>query len=318
MSESFDVIIVGGGPGGLCAGMYSARANLKTVLLEKLIPGGEIVNTAWVEDYPGFELIGGPELAKKMEDHARKFGLEIRTEAVLEVYSDGKEKVIKTDQNSYRAKTVIIASGGTPLKLGIPGEFEYAGKGVSYCALCDGAFFKGEVIAVIGGGDAAVEEGTFLTKFGSKIYLIHRRDAFRAQQIIQDRAFANSKVEVLWDTVAEGIVGNEKKVNGIKLKNLKTGEAKTLPVGAVFIFIGFIPNSYIVKDPIQKDKLGYIITNDRMETTIPGLYAIGDVRSQLCKQVTNAVGDATTAAVAAYKYIEAWKNEPAATSSPSR
>ncbi len=312
MKENFDVIIVGGGPGGLCAGLYSARANLKTVLLEKLIPGGEIVNTAWVEDYPGFDLIGGPELAKKMEDHARKFGLEIRTEDVTEVYSEGQEKVVKTDGNTYRAKAVIIATGGTPLKLGIPGELEYAGKGVSYCALCDGAFFKGEVIAVIGGGDAAVEEGTFLTKFGSKVYLIHRRDSFRAQKIIQDRAFANPKVDVVWNTVAEEIVGDGKKVNAIKLKNPNTGETQTLPVGAVFIFIGFVPNSHIIRDEINKDKLGYILTNDRMETGVPGLYAIGDVRSQLCKQVTNAVGDATTAAVAAYKYIEALKSEPAA------
>ncbi|HEU4437374.1 MAG TPA: NAD(P)/FAD-dependent oxidoreductase, partial [candidate division Zixibacteria bacterium] len=163
-------------------------------------------------------------------------------------------------------------------------------------------------------GDAAVEEGTFLTKFGSKVYLIHRRDAFRCQKIIEDRAFSNPKVEVIWDTVAEEIVGNGNKVSGVKLKNVQTGETKTLPVGAVFIFIGFVPNSHIAKDPIKKDKLGYIITNDRMETGIPGLYAIGDVRSQLCKQVTNAVGDATTAAVAAQKYIDALKNEPA----PSR
>jgi len=309
MEFIYDVVIVGGGPGGLCAGLYSARANLKTVLLEKLIPGGEIVNTAWVEDYPGFELIGGPELAKKMEDHARKFGLEIRTENVTEIYSEGNEKVVKTEENTYRAKAVIIATGGTPTKLGIPGELEYAGKGVSYCALCDGAFFKGEVIAVIGGGDSAVEEGTFLTKFGSKVYLIHRRDSFRAQKIIQQRAFANDKIEVIWNTAAEEIMGNGNKVSGVKLKNVQTGETKTLPVGAVFIFIGFVPNSNLFREPVNKDKLGYILTNDRMETNLPGIYAIGDVRAQLCKQVTNAVGDGTTAAVAAGKYIENLKDE---------
>jgi thioredoxin reductase (NADPH) len=312
MDFNYDVVIVGGGPGGLCAGLYSARANLKTVLLEKLIPGGEIANTAFVEDYPGFELIGGPELAQKMEAHARRFGLEIKTETVVEIYSEGQDKIVKTDDNIYRAKAVILATGGSPNKLGIPGEYEYAGKGVSYCALCDGAFFKGEVIAVVGGGDAAVEEATFLTKFGSKVYIIHRREAFRAQKIIQDRAFANPKIEVIWNTAAEEIVGDGKKTGGIKLKNLKTGEAKTLPVGAVFIFIGFVPNSNLFREPVKKDKLGYIITNDRMETDIPGVYAIGDVRAQLCKQVTNAVGDGTTAAVAAQKYIESLKDQPAA------
>jgi len=308
MEFIYDVVIVGGGPGGLCAGLYSARANLKNVLLEKLIPGGEIVNTAWVEDYPGFELIGGPELAKKMEEHAVKFGLEIKTENVVEIYSEGQDRIVKTDDNVYRAKAVILASGGSPNKLGIPGEYEYAGKGVSYCALCDGAFFKGEVIAVVGGGDAAVEEGTFLTKYGSKVYLIHRRESFRAQKIIQDRAFANDKIEIIWNTAAEEIVGNDKKVDGLKLKNLKTGETKTLPVGAVFIFIGFVPNSNLFREPMNKDKLGYILTNDRMETNLPGIYAIGDVRAQLCKQVTNAVGDGTTAAVAAQKYIESLKD----------
>ena len=303
--QDWDIVIVGAGPGGLCAGLYGARANRKTVCIEKLMPGGEIVNTEWVEDYPGFEMIGGAELAMKFEQHARKFGLEIVTDNVTEIYSDGRHKIVKGDDDEYRARAVIVATGGNPRKLGVPGEEELAGKGVSYCALCDGAFFKNETIAVAGGGDAAVEEAGFLTKFAKKVCIIHRRDQLRAQKIIQDRAFKNEKIEFVWDSVVEKINGNNK-VESVTVRNVKTEEIKDLAVGGVFPFVGFVPNSNIFREAINRDETGYIITDEYMETSIKGIWAIGDVRKQLCKQITNAVGDGTTAAVAAEKYLEAW------------
>lgn len=305
MANEYDIIIVGGGPGGLTAGLYGARANMKTLLLEKALPGGQIANTHEVEDYPGFDLISGPELASKMEQHALKFGLEIKTAGVDEVYCEGEDRIIKTDTDeTFKAKAVILATGGSPNFLKVPGEKELTGLGVSYCAICDGAFFRDQIIVVAGGGDAAVEEGMFLTKFGSKVILIHRRDELRAAQIVQKRAFANKKMEFVWDSVIESING-EQKVNSITIKNVKTGETSEIECGAVFVFIGFKPNSNLVREELEKDEAGYIITNFKMETNIPGIYACGDVRSQLVKQITNAVGDATTAALAAEKYIEA-------------
>ena len=303
--QDYDIVIVGGGPGGLTAGLYASRANRKVVSIEKLMPGGQIANTEWVEDYPGFDLIGGAELARKMEDHAKKFGLEILNDNVTEIYTEGKYKIVKSDFDTYRAKAVIVASGGQPRKLGVPGELELAGRGVSYCAICDGAFFKGVPIAVVGGGDSAVEEGIFLTKYGTKVYVIHRRDELRAAKIIQERAMKNEKMEFMWDSVVERINGTAK-IESLTLKNLKTGEKSILEVGAVFPLIGFVPNSNIFRDAIRKDNMGYIITDENMETSIKGIWAVGDVRKQLVKQVTNAVGDGTTAAVAADKYIEAW------------
>jgi thioredoxin reductase (NADPH) len=305
--QDWDIVIVGAGPGGLCAGLYGARANRKTVSIEKLMPGGEIVNTEWVEDYPGFEMVRGAELAQKFEQQARKFGLEIVSDNITEIYSDGRYKMVKGDSDEYRARAVIVATGGNPRKLGVPGEEKLAGKGVSYCALCDGAFFKNEIIAVAGGGDAAVEEAGFLTKFGKKVYIIHRRDQLRAQKVIQDRAFKNGKIEFVWDSVVEKINGDNS-VESVTVKNVKTGDVKDLAVGAVFPFIGFVPNSDIFRDEIKRDENGYIITNEYMETSIKGIWAIGDVRKQLCKQITNAVGDGTTAAVAAEKYLEAWED----------
>ncbi len=302
--KNYEIVIVGGGPGGLTAGLYGARANRKTVMIEKYMPGGQIANTHEVEDYPGFDLISGPELSMKMTEHAKRFGLEVVSDEVTEIYTDGDDRMVACASGDlYRARAVIISTGGSPTKLKVPGEEEFSGRGVSYCAICDGAFFKDEVIAVAGGGDAAVEEGMFLTKFGKKVILIHRRDELRAQKIIQERAFKNPKMEFIWNSVVESINGDDK-VRNLTIKNVKTGEKSTLDVGAIFIFIGFVPNSNIVREKLDKDAGGYIITNDRMETSIKGIYACGDVRSQLVRQITNAVGDGTTAAVAAEKYIE--------------
>jgi thioredoxin reductase (NADPH) len=308
----YDIVIIGGGPGGLTAGLYAARARRKAVALEMYIPGGQIANTEEVEDYPGFDLISGADLSMKMAEHAKRFGLEIASEEAQEVFVDGDDRVVRCASGTqYRARAVILSPGGSPVHLNVPGEIEYAGKGVSYCAICDGAFFRDQVIAVVGGGDAAVEEGSYLTKYGSKVYIIHRRHQLRAQKIIQQRAFDNPKVEFIWDTVVESINGSGKKVSALSLKNLKSGEESKLDVGAVFIFVGFHPNSNLTREPLTKDQAGYIVTNDRMETNIPGIFACGDVRSQLVRQITNAVGDATTAAVAAEKYIEQLEDKQA-------
>ncbi|MCK4857101.1 MAG: thioredoxin-disulfide reductase [candidate division Zixibacteria bacterium] len=303
MKTDYDIIIVGGGPGGLTAGLYGARANLKTLCIEKYLPGGQIVNTDDVEDYPGFEHISGPELSKKFEDHARKFGLEIISDLVEEIYTEGDVKVVKASERTLTTKAVILSTGGSPNKLGVPGEEELAGRGVSYCAICDGAFFKNQVIVVVGGGDAAVEEAMFLTRYASRVIIIHRRDQLRAQKIIQQRAFKNEKMEFIWDSVVESIEGTEK-VSHVKVKNVKTGEVSQIECAAVFVFVGFVPNSRITREPLKTDEKGHIITDDKMETSIPGIYACGDVRHQLVRQITNAVGDGTTAAMAAYKYIE--------------
>jgi thioredoxin reductase (NADPH) len=223
---------------------------------------------------------------------------------------DGRVKVVQTAEREYRAKAVIVTAGGSPVKLGIPGEERLNARGVSYCAVCDGPFFQGRVLAVVGGGDAAVEEGAYLTKYASKVYLIHRRDQLRAQKILQDRLLENPKVEVLWDTEVEEIAGDQA-VTSLRLRNNKTGERRTLDVGGIFIFIGFQPNSDLFADPVPRDAGGHILTNQLMETGIPGIYAAGDIRAQLARQVTTAVGDATTAAIAAEKYIEALRDAPA-------
>lgn len=302
-NQLYDMLIIGAGPAGLCAGLYGARSNLKTIILEKGLPGGQLLNTELIEDYIGFESIRGVELARLMENHARKFGADIRTgEAVTSVRKVGDLFEVRTEDDLYRALTVIVTAGGTPRKLGVPGEEEFAGRGVSYCAVCDGAFFNGQVITVVGGGDAAVEEANYLTRFGSKVWVVHRRDQFRAQKILQDQLFRNPKAEVIWNTVVEEIRGDGE-VNSVLLRNLKTGERWEHPTQGVFIFIGFTPNTSFLEDHPAHDAGGHLITNDRMETSIPGLFAAGDVRSQLVRQITNAVGDATVAALAAEKYI---------------
>jgi len=283
-NQNYDVIIVGAGPAGLAA-------------------------TLDIEDYPGFEHITGQDLSDKMEAHARKFGLEIEYDSVKEIYKDGDDVVVLTDlDKEYRVPAVIVTSGGAPKKLGVPGEEDFAGRGVSYCAICDGAFFKEKEVAVVGGGDSAVEEGTFLTRYASKVHIIHRRDEFRAQAVAVQRAKADPKVHFVLDTVVEAIEGSAKPEDGgavknLKLKNIKTGQTSDLNVAAVFPFVGFLPNSNIFRDHVEHDEEGYLYTDTSMATNIPGIFAAGDVRHQLTKQITTAVGDGTTAVVAVTKLL---------------
>ncbi len=310
-TQAYDLIIVGAGPAGLCAAMYAGRGMLKALTIERGAPGGELLNTDLIEDYIGFESVKGWDLAQKFTEHAKKFGAELITDTVERVRKgdDGLFEVRTARERVYRAPAVIITAGGTPIKLGVPGEKEYAGRGVSYCAVCDGAFFKGEVLAVVGGGDAAVEEADYLTRYASKVYIVHRRDRLRASKILQERAFANPKIEMVWNATVSAIVGNEKGTDHLELEDTVTGAKRPLKVGGVFIFIGFKPNSGLVEGHPRHDEAGYFITDERMMTSIPGLFAAGDVRSQLTRQITTAVGDATTAAIAVEKYLAALREQ---------
>jgi thioredoxin reductase (NADPH) len=309
----YEVVIVGGGPAGLCAALYAGRGMLKTVLLERGVPGGELLNTEWIEDYPGFKKIKGRELAQAMTEHAREFGAEIRQENVESIVrrDDGVFEVATTLGGIYEAPAVILTAGGTPNKLGVPGEVEYAGRGVSYCAVCDGAFFKGETVAVVGGGDAAVEEADYLTRYAERVYVIHRRDEFRASKLLQERLFANPKIEVIWNRRVVELIGGPSGLVSISLEDTVTGARSSLPATGCFVFIGFSPNSGLVKQHFAHDPSGYMLTDDRMMTSIPGLFAAGDLRVQLTRQVTTAVGDATTAAIAVEKYLTQLKSRAA-------
>jgi thioredoxin reductase (NADPH) len=289
--------------------MYTGRAMLKSVILERGFPGGELLNTEVIEDYPGFEHVLGHELAQKFADHAAKFGAEFRNGVVVENVRKRDDGVFETRTEAgdlYLSPAVIITAGGTPVKLGIPGELEYAGKGVSYCAICDGAFFREQTIAVVGGGDAATEEADYLTRYASKVYLIHRRDELRSSKLLQQRLFANPKVEVIWNSVVERVEGDAQGlVKTLKLRNVTTNEQTDLEATGMFVFIGFRPNTGIIDAHVEHDEMGYLRTDANMQTSIPGLFAAGDLRSQLTRQVTTAVGDATTAAIAAEKYLKA-------------
>jgi thioredoxin reductase (NADPH) len=289
--------------------MYAGRAMLRAVVLERGFPGGELLNTEVIEDYPGFEHILGHELAQKFADHAVKFGAEFRNGVIVERVSklpDGSFETRTESGDAYLSPVVIVTAGGTPVKLGIPGELEYAGKGVSYCAICDGAFFRNQTIAVVGGGDAATEEADFLTRYADKVYLIHRRDELRSSKILQERLFANPKVQVIWNTVVERVDGDDQGlVKSLTLRNVETDETSELPATGMFVFVGFRPNTGIIDAHVNHDEMGYLKTDENMQTSIRGLFAAGDVRAQLTRQVTTAVGDATTAAIAAEKYLKA-------------
>ncbi len=301
----FDILIIGGGPAGLTAGMYAGRGMMDALIIERGLPGGQLLNTHLIEDYPGFESVGGADLAQKMTDHAKKFGANIVMDTVDSIRrdADGNFEVATQLGVTYRAPAALITAGGLPVKLGVTGEEEFAGKGVSYCAVCDGAFFKGEVLAVVGGGDAAAEEADYLTRYAEKVYLVHRRDELRASKLLQDRVFTNPKIEVVWNKTVDEIAGTPTGVTELKLNDTVTGEKSDLPVTGVFIFVGFTPNAGLIKEHYEHDEGGYIVTDTEMLTSIPGLYAAGDLRVQLTRQITTAVGDATTAVIAIEKYL---------------
>ncbi|WP_066175445.1 thioredoxin-disulfide reductase [Bacillus marinisedimentorum] len=306
MSEEkiYDVLIVGAGPAGMTAAVYTSRANLSTLMVERGIPGGQMANTEDVENYPGYESILGPDLSNKMFEHAKKFGAEYAYGDITEIV-DGKEyKTVKAGNKEYKARSIIIGSGAEYKKLGVPGEDELGGRGVSYCAVCDGAFFKGKELVVVGGGDSAVEEGVYLTRFASKVTIIHRRDELRAQKILQDRAFENDKIDFIWDTVVKSINDEGGKVGSVTIENVKSGEQSEFKTDGAFIYIGLIPLSKPFSNLGILNENGYIETNENMETKVPGIFAAGDVREKMLRQIVTATGDGSIAAQAAQHYVE--------------
>jgi thioredoxin reductase (NADPH) len=301
--KKYDVIIIGAGPAGLSAGIYTARARLSSLLIEKGAVGGQIINAELVENYPGFtEGISGIDLTEAMHKQATRFGLETLVAEVTGIKINGRQKVVRTTQGDINAKAVIIAGGSERQKLGVPGEAEYTGRGVSYCATCDGPFFQDKAVAVVGGGNAAITEALELTKFASKITVIHRRDELRATKILQEKAFAEKKIGFLWDSVLKEIAGDTF-VNKITVSNVKTKKKTVLDVSGVFMAVGFIPSTGYLKDIVKLDGIGTIITNEHLESSVPGVFAAGDIRSNSIRQTIAAAGDGAVAAIGAEKYI---------------
>jgi thioredoxin reductase (NADPH) len=303
MQAQYDVIVIGGGPAGLTAGLYTSRAGLRTLLVERLMPGGLAATTDVVENYPGFpEGIAGPELMQRFEEQAVRFGLEIRMAQVQAISVRGRDRVVSVGDEELVAGALIIASGSSPRKLGVPGEEAFRGRGVSYCATCDGPLYRDAVLAMVGGGDSAVKEGIFLTKFARKVYLIHRRDQLRASGVTRDRALSNEKIEFVWDSVVEEIVG-DRMVSGVRVRNVKTREQSTLPVDGVFIFVGTEPNTDFVKGILKLDEKGTLVTNRDTQTLVPGIFAAGDVQEAFAQQIAVAVGHGAQAAMMAEHYL---------------
>lgn len=300
----YDLAILGGGPSGLTAGMYAGRANLKTIVVDKGLPGGQMQNTLEIENYPGYKSITGPQLSELYYEHMLEFGAEWKQAEVVDVDLAGSvKKIILAGGETITAKALIIATGTQPKKLNVPGERELVGRGVSYCATCDGAFFRNKHVIVVGGGDSAVEEGIFLTRFAAQVTIVHRRDQLRAAPILQQRAFANDKIRFVWDTIVEEIVG-ENRVTQVKLKNMKTGEVSHLDADGVFIYIGYLPNTGFLQATGLLNANGYIDTDGTMATKIPGVFAAGDVRETYLRQIVTAAGDGAVAAMSAYHYLE--------------
>ncbi|WP_112181833.1 MULTISPECIES: thioredoxin-disulfide reductase [Paraliobacillus] len=306
MSEEriYDVIIAGAGPAGMTAALYTSRANLDTLMLERGIPGGQMANTEDVENYPGYDSILGPDLSNKMFEHSKNFGATYAYGDIKEII-DGKEyKTIIAGKKEYKARAIILSTGAQFKKLGVPGEEELGGRGVSYCAVCDGAFFKEKDLIVVGGGDSAVEEGIYLTRFARKVTIVHRRDTLRAQKIIQDRAFNNNKIDFIWDTIVKNINGKDGKVSSLTLLDKKTGSEYEHDAHGTFIYIGMNPLNEPFKELGIINEEGYVTTNEKMETAIPGIYAAGDIRDKELRQIVTATGDGSIAAQAAQAYVE--------------
>ena len=305
----FDTIILGGGPAGLSAAIYAARGAVSTAIVDINMLGGQPSNYLELENYPGFQIVGGYDLMEKFEEHADKFG--VQKFPMQEIESvDLKNKIIKTKEYEFKAGTIIIATGAQPMKLGVPGEQEFVGRGVSYCAVCDGAFYKNKVVAVVGGGNAAVEEAMYLTKFADKVYVIHRRDELRADKIVQERAFKNEKIEFIWNSVVKEIKGDNLVTTAV-LENVKTKENSNLQVNVVFPYIGMTPNVELFSGQLQQDARGFIVTDETMATSVEGVFAIGDVRTTPLRQVVTAAADGAVGAVYAVKYLETIKEKEA-------
>ncbi|MBZ5202495.1 thioredoxin-disulfide reductase [Planomicrobium chinense] len=303
-NNTYDVIIIGAGPAGMTAAVYTSRANLKTLMLERGIPGGQMANTEEIENYPGFDHILGPDLSNKMFEHAKKFGAEYAYGDVKEIIDGEEYKTIIVGSKEYKARAVIITTGAEYKKMGVPGESELGGRGVSYCAVCDGAFFKQKNLVVVGGGDSAVEEGVYLTRFADKVTIVHRRDELRAQKILQDRAFANDKIDFIWSHTVKEINDENGKVGSVTLVSTKDGAEQEFDADGVFIYIGMLPLTKPFANLGILNDEGYIVTNEKMETSVPGIYAAGDVREKMLRQVVTATGDGSIAAQAVQHYIE--------------
>lgn len=303
----YDVIIIGAGPAGMTAALYTSRADLDTLMIERGVPGGQMVNTAEVENYPGFDSILGPDLSDKMFSGAKQFGAEYAYGDIKGIDNELAYKTVYAGSKAYKGRAIIIATGAEHRKLGVPGEDELSGRGVSYCAVCDGAFFKNRELVVVGGGDSAVEEGTYLTRYASKVTIIHRRDKLRAQQILQDRAFKNDKVDFIWNHTAEEIVGDGSKVTGVKIISTEDGSEKTVSADGVFIYVGLVPLTKPFQDLGITDGEGYITTDEELRTEIPGIFAAGDVRAKSLRQIVTAAGDGGLAGQNAQKYVEELK-----------
>jgi thioredoxin reductase (NADPH) len=302
--NSYEVIIIGGGPAGLTAGLYTSRARLKTLLIELGLLGGQMTTTELIENYPGFpQGVTGDELSRLMEEQAKRFGLEVINQEIIEVIVDGQLKRVRTGEATYSCKALIVCTGAEYRKLGIPGEKEFIGRGLSFCATCDGAFFRDNRVVVVGGGDSALTEAIFLTKFVKELTIIHRRDALRATKIYQERAFDNPKIKFLWDSVPQEIKGDQV-VKSIVVKNVKSGEVREFETDGVFLFVGLTPRTQFLKGQVELDEAGYVVTDRNGKTSVKGVFAAGDCAKKLLRQVATAVGDGATAAFAAEKYIE--------------